>query len=126
MIYRALADIAFVAHLLFVMFVVFGGLLVVIWKHAAWLHLPALAWGLLLEWNAWVCPLTPLENWLLRRSGADGYGGGFVEHYIVPIIYPDRLTHQDQFMLGMLLLAFNALVYTWAFLRHRGRANERS
>lgn len=126
MIYRALADITFVAHLLFVIFVVFGGLLVVIWKRAAWLHLPALIWGVLLEWNAWICPLTPLENWLLRRGGVAGYGGGFVEHYIVPIIYPDRLTHEMQLILGTLLLAFNAVIYAWAFLRRGAGANERS
>ncbi len=126
MIYRSLADIAFVAHLIFVIFVVFGGLLVVFWNRLAWLHVPALIWGVLLEWNAWICPLTPLENWLLRRAGVPEYGGGFVEHYIVPIIYPDHLTHEMQLVLGTLLLAFNILIYAWVFWRRRVNTNERS
>jgi hypothetical protein len=124
MIYRVLADITFVAHLLFVMFVVCGGLLVVFWKRLAWLHLPALLWGVLLEWNAWICPLTPLENWLLERAGVTGYGGGFVEHYIVPIIYPNHLTHGMQLILGTSLLVFNILIYLWAFRRRRVGTNE--
>lgn len=124
MIYRVLADITFVTHFLFVIFVVFGGVLVMFWKRLAWLHLPALVWGVLLEWNAWICPLTPLENWLLRRGGVAGYGGGFVEHYIVPVIYPDRLTHEMQLILGSLLLAFNVLIYLWIFGRRRVRSNK--
>ncbi len=125
MIYRALADITFVVHLLFVIFVVFGGLLVVCWKRLAWLHLPALLWGVLLEWNAWICPLTPVENWLLRRAGVAGYGGGFVEHYIVPIIYPNHLTYELQLVLGTALLVSNILIYLWAFRRRRVGTNER-
>ncbi len=117
MIYRILADIVFIAHLLFVIFVVFGGLLVALYKRVALLHLPALVWAVLLEWNAWVCPLTPLENWLLKRAGDAGYRGGFIEHYIVPVVYPNGLTREMQIILGTLLLAFNIAVYAWLYYR---------
>ncbi len=126
MIYRMLADVTFVAHLLFVIFVVFGGLLVLLWKRLAWLHVPALIWGVLLEWSAWICPLTPLENWLLERAGVAGYGEGFVAHYIVPIIYPDQLGREMQLVLGTLLLVFNILIYVWAFRHRRVGTNEQS
>src|SRR5215207_11347504 len=108
---RALADAVLVLHLLFIVFVVMGGLLAFRWRRAPLLHLPALAWAALVEFKGWICPLTPLENRLRMAGGAAGYEGGFIEHYLLPLIYPAALTPQLQWWLGSGLLAFNAAVY---------------
>ncbi len=121
MIYRLLADITFVVHLTFIVFVVFGGLLVAFRGRIAWLHVPALVWGILLEWQSWVCPLTPLENWFLRQAGETAYSGGFIERYLIPIIYPDKLDPGMQRVLGASLLLFNVVVYAWVVRRYRLR-----
>lgn len=80
-----------------------------------WLHLPAALWGALIEFAGWVCPLTPLENWLRLQGGEATYSGGFVEHYILPILYPARLTRELQIILGMLVVLINALAYYFLF-----------
>lgn len=117
--YRLLADLVLVIHGLFVAFVVFGGLLA-LWKRwIAYLHLPALAWGALVIGIGWICPLTPLEVSLRQRAGGQGYDGGFIEHYLVPLIYPEAITRETQIVLAVLLVAGNLLIYTvWA---RRGR-----
>ena len=79
MVYRVLADVVVLIHLGFVLFVVAGGFLVLRWPRMAWVHVPAAVWGVVVEWSGWICPLTPLENWLLVHGGAAGYSGGFVE-----------------------------------------------
>jgi len=106
-----LADAVVVLHVLFVAFVLFGGLLVLRWPRAAWLHLPAAAWGALVELAGLACPLTPLESWLRVQAGAGAYGGSFVEHHLLPILYPAALTRESQWLLGAGVLALNALVY---------------
>jgi len=83
MLYRILADFVVALHLVFVLFVVCGGLLVVRWRPALWVHLPSVVWGVLIEVAGWTCPLTPLENWLLNMGGEVGYTSGFVEHYLL-------------------------------------------
>lgn len=118
MIERVLADAVLLLHGLFVLFVVLGGLLVLKWPRLAWLHLPAAAWGALIEFAGMVCPLTYLENWLRRRGGEPGYEGGFIEQYLTPAIYPEGLTREVQFALGALVLAINAWVY-WRLWRRR-------
>jgi hypothetical protein len=115
-----LADITVLLHLGFVLFVVAGGLLVLRWRRLAWVHVPCALWGALIELAGWVCPLTPLELWLRARAGEAGYGGGFVEHYVLPVLYPGALTRNLQVALGIAVLAVNAVVYTW--LWHRRRA----
>jgi len=120
-IYRVLADAIVLAHGAFVLFVVSGGLLVLRWRRVAWVHVPSAAWGFLVEVGGWECPLTPLENWLWARSGASGYASGFVEHYLVPVLYPEGLTPELQLGLGGLVFAVNVLVY-WKVIR-RGRAS---
>jgi uncharacterized membrane protein YhhN len=92
MLYRWLADLVVVLHFGFVLFVVGGGLLALRWPRLARVHLPTAVWGVLIEFGGWLCPLTPLENWLRRRSGGAGYAGGFVEHYVLPVLYPSGLT----------------------------------
>jgi hypothetical protein len=117
-LFRLLADGVVVLHLGFVLFVVLGGLLVVRRPHVAWVHLPAAAWGAWIEIAGWVCPLTPLENWLRRRGGAAGYSTGFVEQYVVPVLYPAALTREMQWTLGAVVLAVNAVVYAIVLRRH--------
>jgi hypothetical protein len=115
--YRALADLILGLHLAFVLFVVLGVLLVLKWPRAAWLHVPAAIWGVLIEYTGWICPLTPLENSLRARGGEAGYGGGFIEHYIQPLLYPAGLTRGTQLLLGSLALMLNLTAYAGLFVR---------
>ena len=114
---RLAADAVVALHLAFVVFVVLGGMLA--WRNpaAAWLHLPAAAWGAYAELTATVCPLTPLENALRERAGASGYGGSFVEHYLMPLLYPVGLTSSDQRWLGAIVIGVNVAVYGIAIVR---------
>src|ERR687896_2492334 len=102
-----LADLVVVLHFLFVVFVVFGGLLVLRWPRLAYVHLPVAAYGALIELVGWICPLTPLEKRLRERAGLEGYEGGFVEHYILPVLYPAGLSRDVQLVLGALVIAIN-------------------
>jgi len=114
-IYRILADLVVVAHLLFIVFALLGGLLL-LWRRA-WVivHLPAAVWVSLISFKGWICPLTPLENFLRIKAGAVGYGGGFVEHYIIAVIYPVGLTPQLQLLLGVVAMLLNIGVYGLVF-----------
>src|SRR5688500_9243072 len=105
MAYRILADLVVGLHLLFVVFVVAGGLLALRWPWVAAAHLPAAVWGALIEFKGWICPLTPLEKSLRTSAGQAGYQGGFIEHYLVPVLYPVGLTGRVQLILGSLVIA---------------------
>jgi hypothetical protein len=111
MIFRLLADALVVFHFAFIAFVVAGGFLAL--RHRAWaaLHLPAVAWGAWAELTGTICPLTPWENALRARACLAGYTGGFVERYLIPLIYPDTLTAGTQVWLGLLVIAINVAVY---------------
>lgn len=122
--YRLLAEFVVLVHLGFVVFVVLGGLLALRWPRAAWLHIPAAVWGALIELTGWICPLTPLENWLRGRAGGHGYSGGFIENYVLPVLYPRELTRTTQLVLAALVVAVNVAVYALAWRRRR--ALERS
>lgn len=116
------ADAVLLFHLLFIVFAVLGGLLLLRWSWLIWLHLPAAVWGVTVEVMHLQCPLTPLENSLRRAAGEAGYEGGFIEHYLIPIIYPAGLTPQIQLWLGGVVLVVNVLVYgvvVWRALRRR-------
>ncbi len=117
MTYRILAEIVLILHLCFVIFVVFGGLLVLRRRSIAWLHLPAVVWGILVECFFWACPLTTLENRLRGLGGEAGYEGGFIDHYISAVLYA-HISPQLRVTLGLLLIAFNLLVYFYVFRRH--------
>ncbi len=117
----ALADAVLVVHLLFILYVVLGGLLVLRWRWTVWVHLNALLWGALLEFCGWLCPLTPLEKWLRNLAGEGGYSGGFIAHYLVPLIYPPGLTGRGQVVLGVAVILINALVYTTVLSRRISR-----
>ena len=118
MTYRLLADAVLVLHLAFIAFALLGGLLVLRWPRIAWVHLPAVAWGVIVAWVGWVCPLTPLENQLRVLGGEAAYRGGFISHYLTMVIYPDGLTRAMQGVLGVILLTLNVAVYI-SFFRRR-------
>ncbi len=117
MLYRLVADTLVLAHLAFIFFVVVGGFLAWHWRRLAWLHIPVACWGVLIELSGWVCPLTPLENDVRRLAGEVGYDGGFIEHYVIPIVYPAELTVGLQIGLGMLVLLLNSFAYAVYFIR---------
>ncbi|QJI40612.1 DUF2784 domain-containing protein [Pseudomonas sp. ADAK2] len=122
MLYRIAADGLVLFHLLFILFVLFGGLLVLKWRPLIWWHLPAAAWGVIVEVFHLTCPLTYWENLMREAAGQTAYGGGFIEHYVLPVIYPAGLTPAIQLGLGSVVLAVNLAVYvrlirTWKLRR---------
>ncbi|MEO9335662.1 DUF2784 domain-containing protein [Ectopseudomonas guguanensis] len=121
MFWRTAADALVLVHLGFILFVLLGGLLLLRWPRLIWLHLPAVAWGILVECLHLGCPLTPWENQLRRLAGQAGYDGGFIEHYLIPLIYPAGLTPQLQLWLGALVVLINLAVYAWLVRRWRVR-----
>ena len=121
MIFRGLADLVLLVHLLFVVFVVVGGLFVLRWPRLAWVHVPVALYGALIEFAGFICPLTPLENWLRRLGGEAGYEGGFVEHYVTAALYPSGLTREIQIGIGVGVLVLNAVVYA-VVMRRRTHA----
>jgi hypothetical protein len=108
-----LADLVVVVHSAFVLFVVMGGFLALRWPRLAYVHLPAVIWGAWIEFSGGICPLTPLENSLRARVGQAGYSGGFIEHYILPVLYPSGLTRTVQLVLGAIVIAINLCVYMY-------------
>ena len=112
MLYRLLADAVVLLHVLFVLFVVLGGLFALRWPRAAWFHLPAAVWGAGIEFVQGICPLTPLENHLRHLGGEAGYSGGFIEHYVLPVLYPAGLRQDVQLGLGIFVVLLNVAIYT--------------
>ena len=117
-----LADLVVLVHLAFVLFVVLGGLLALRWPKLAYVHLPVAIYGALIELVGWICPLTPLEKRLRENAGLQGYQGGFVEHYILPVLYPSGLTRNVQLVLGGLVIALNLGIYALVLWRGRSLA----
>lgn len=111
MLYRLLADCVVLAHAAFVAFVILGGILAWRWRRIVWAHVPCALWGAAIEFGGWICPLTPLENALRARAGLQGYAGGFIEHYVIPALYPADLTRSWQMLLGALVLTVNLVAY---------------
>ena len=111
MIWRALADLVLLIHFAFIVFVIVGGFFSSRWRWLPWVHLPAVAWTVVLECLGWICPLTPLENLLRQASGEAGYAGGFLEHYLVQVVYPEALTPEIQIFIGLGVLLINGLAY---------------
>ena len=116
---QLLADLVVLLHLAYVLFVVLGGLLVLRRRWIAWIHVPAFVWGAAIEFGGWICPLTPLENRLRGESGAGGYAGGFVERYLVPVLYPGELTREIQIVLGIAVLLINLAIYGFLLRRRK-------
>lgn len=115
MIYDALADLVVLGHFAFILFAMFGALLVLWRQRIIWLHVPALLWGTTTELLGIVCPLTYLENYLRRQGQSSEYAVGFIEQYLVPIIYPTELTREIQWLLGALLVVLNLLLYAYVW-----------
>ncbi len=122
MVYRLLADGLVVIHFAFVALVILGGLLALRWPRVAWIQVPAALWGGLIELGGWVCPLTPLEVRFRVLGGEAGYEGGFVDHYLIPILYPRGLTRELQIGLGIAVIVLNLVIYAVVWRRHRRRA----
>ena len=124
--YPLLANLVLIVHLAFVVFVLCGGLLVLRWRWIAWLHLPAVLWGAVVEFTGWICPLTPLENWLRAQSGESSYSSDFLAQYLLPVLYPGDLTRGIQLLLGTVLVVLNAAVYWWLWrMQARGASRNR-
>ncbi|NLF55383.1 MAG: DUF2784 domain-containing protein [Thauera phenolivorans] len=121
MLLRLAADAVLLLHLGFIAFVLLGGLLGLRWRRAPWLHLPAAVWGVWIELSGAICPLTPLENRLRAAAGEAGYEGGFVDHYLLALIYPAGLTRERQWILAALVLAANLAIYAWVWRRRHTR-----
>lgn len=117
--YAWLADLVVLIHFVFILFVILGGVLVWRWRRVAWLHVPAAVWGALIIQFGWLCPLTPLENWLRSQAGETGYAGGFISHYLLPLIYPGGLTPELRLILALLTVAINLLIYGLIWRRRR-------
>ena len=121
--YRLLADSVVLIHAAFVAFVVLGGFLTWHWPKLAFAHLPAALWGALIEFAGWICPLTPLENAFRLRAGQAGYTSGFIEHYVLPVMYPNGLTRTVQIVLGVAVVAINVVAYGVLLSRRRGSSH---
>lgn len=118
-VYLLLADLVVWLHVAFVVFAVLGGLLAVRWRRFAWLHLSAALWAAAVEFSGWICPLTPLENWLRRKAGRTGYDSDFIAHYVFPVLYPAGLTREWQIALGISVIAVNVAIYSWVLRSNR-------
>ncbi len=121
MFWRILADGVLVLHMGFLAFVLLGGGLALRWPRVAWAHLPAVVWGAWIEFSGAICPLTPLENRFRRAGGEAGYTGGFIDQYLVPVLYPPGLTRTHQIALGVAVLLLNGVAYAAVLRRHRRR-----
>jgi len=121
-LFRVAADLLVGLHFAFIVFVLLGGFLAWRWPRVLWIHVPAALWGALIEFADWICPLTPWEVALRQRAGHAGYEGGFIEHYLIPIVYPADLTPSTRLLLGGVVVAVNAVAYA-GLLRRRRRAS---
>ena len=119
MLYRFLADAIIIIHLIFILFVILGGFLALRNKRWSIVHLPAALWAATIEFKGWMCPLTPLENWLREKGGNSIYQGDFIEHYLLPIIYPADLTRELQIIFGLSVVIINIAVYIWVLKKTR-------
>ena len=126
MVYRILADIVLLVHFAFVLFALLGGIGVLYRKAIAWIHIPAVIWAALIEFAGWICPLTPLENLFREKGGLSGYETGFIEQYIMPVLYPAALTRHLQIVLGGVVLAINLFIYglLWRHISKRIKAKD--
>jgi hypothetical protein len=119
--YELFANGVVALHLAFILFAVLGGLLALHWRWCTIVHIPSVVWAVLIEFMHWPCPLTPLEKWLRDAADQPVYESGFMERYLVPVIYPPGLTEADQVALGIALVALNLGIYIVVWRRARAR-----
>lgn len=124
MSYQFLADLTLILHLCFILFVLFGGLFCLFRTYMICLHLPAISWGIWVEWTGRTCPLTPFENHFRQLASGQGYSGGFIEQYLVPVIYPNYLEISLQWFLGVVVIFVNLVVYIFVLNRIRKRSRQ--
>ena len=110
-IFEIFATLALILHFSFILFVIFGAILILKFKKIIYLHIPAVAWGAYIELSHSICPLTHLENFFLKKAGKDQYSVDFIENYIFKIIYPPALNYEIQTYLGVILIFVNLLIY---------------
>ena len=113
--YELAADIILIIHFLFILFVIFGALLFFVAKKIVFIHIPAIIWGSYIELTHSTCPLTYLENWFLHKANLTTYSEGFIQNYLVPIVYPMSLTKDLQIFLGISLIVINIVIYAFIF-----------
>ena len=124
MIYKIAANFTVLIHFSFICFVVVGGFLALRWRRLIFVHLPCVIWGVLIEFKGWICPLTPLEYWFRELSGSSGYDVGFIEYYLLPVIYPSGLTREIQYVLGGFVLLVNLIAYVLLALKIYAKKNK--
>ncbi len=117
--YEFLANLTLIIHLIFILFVIFGGLLFFIFSKVIYIHLPALGWGIYLELTGSRCPLTYLENWFLSQGQLTTYSNSFIQNYVLPIIYPENFTADLQIYLGTTLIIINIFIYGLILLKFK-------
>ena len=117
MLYSLFADLVLILHAIFIIFVVLGGVAVLWRPRLAWLHVPCALWGILIGYLGWICPLTYLENDLRSAAGSRGYTGGFIDHYLMPLVYPSGLNPVLQVLLGTAVLSINIIIYVLVWRR---------
>ena len=117
MLYSLFADLVLILHVIFIFFVVLGGVAVLWRPRLAWLHVPCALWGIIIGYLGWICPLTYLENDLRSAAGSRGYTGGFIDHYLMPLVYPSGLNPEMQVLLGTAVLSINIIIYVLVWRR---------
>ena len=128
MLYQLGADLLVLIHLAFIVFVIMGSVAVLRWPWFVLLHIPAVIWGAVVMINGWLCPLSPWENSLRQSAGQEGYSGGFIEYYIIPLIYPMELTRDVQVLAGIIVVVINLCLYCFVIyrlMRNSAVSNER-
>lgn len=120
--FQLAGDMVVFIHLLFIVFVILGGFLVLRWPKLIYLHVPAAMWGAMIELQGWICPLTPLEDHFRQAAGHGSRPGGFIDHYIIPLVYPPGLTREGQILLGLLVVAVNIVIYGFLLSRKQRKS----
>ena len=123
--YEIAANLILIVHLIFILFVVFGALLFFASTKIIFIHIPAFIWGSYIELTNSICPLTYLENWFLHKANLTTYSEGFIQNYLVPIVYPINLTKDIQIYLGIALIVINIFFYVRICIFHLSSAAER-
>jgi len=118
-LYNIAADIVVFVHFTFIVFVLVGGVLVFKWRRLIWLHIPSAIWGAMIVMVGWICPLTPIENRLRHAGESETYTRSFIEHYLVPVIYPSGLDREMFIVMGMVVIVINVIVYIMLFVKYK-------
>lgn len=126
MLYQIAADFVIFLHFAFIAFVLAGGLLVYKWRWIIWFHIPAALWGSMVVIARWICPLTPIENMFRQASGVEAYSSSFIEHYLVPVIYPTGLNHKIFIVMGIVVIVINVTVYVILFIKRKKEASTKT